>query len=380
MTRLSRLWARIAHVVSWTPPTSTEIATVAKSALAAGLAWWLAREVSGVPDPVLASLTALVVVQVSVRASMRVAIERSAGVVLGVLVALGIGDALGLNGVTVTILVAASLTVAQLVLRLPQSAARQVPVSAMLVITAASASRESLGWRRALDTVVGAAVGVVVGFVLPASRVVDARQTITRLGDGLVGVLELMGTGLQQTWSTEETTDWRTRARTVRERLVDQAAEAVGNGREVARWNVRDRRHIDELGRYENALPRFERTAIGVSVISRGLDDHARLSSTTHASMAAMGTLLETLARLVRASTGTVLGTTIETEFAAALAAVRAQRERCVQGAARRARMALEENEADPEALRLGGEWLSYAALLVQVDRIVADLSAPLPA
>ena len=26
------------------------------------------------------------------------------------------------------------------------------------------------------------------------------------------------------------------------------------------------------------------------------------------------------------------------------------------------------------------GEWLNYAALLVQVDRIVADLSAPLPA
>jgi hypothetical protein len=93
-----------------------------------------------------------------------------------------------------------------------------------------------------------------------------------------------------------------------------------------------------------------------------------------------MGTLLETLARLVRASTGTLLGTTVDTEFAAALAAVRVQRERCVQGAARRARLALEENEEDPEALRLGGEWLSYAALLVQVDRIVADLSAPLPA
>ncbi len=28
----------------------------------------------------------------------------------------------------------------------------------------------------------------------------------------------------------------------------------------------------------------------------------------------------------------------------------------------------------------LEGEWLNYAALLVQVDRIVGDLSAPLPA
>ena len=29
---------------------------------------------------------------------------------------------------------------------------------------------------------------------------------------------------------------------------------------------------------------------------------------------------------------------------------------------------------------QIEGEWLNYAALLVQVDRIVADLAAPLPA
>ena len=80
-----RLWRRLVHAVSWTRPTSTEIGTVAKSGLAAGLAWWIAQAVTGVPDPVLAPLTALVVVQVSVRASVRTALQRSAAVVLGVL-------------------------------------------------------------------------------------------------------------------------------------------------------------------------------------------------------------------------------------------------------------------------------------------------------
>ena len=92
------MWANVAHAVSWTPPTSTEVGTVAKSGLAAGLAWGIARTASGEASPVLAALSALVVVQVSVRASLRTALQRSAAVVLGVLGALALGDALELNG------------------------------------------------------------------------------------------------------------------------------------------------------------------------------------------------------------------------------------------------------------------------------------------
>ena len=50
-----------------------------------------------------------------------------------------------------------------------------------------------------------------------------------------------------------------------------------------------------------------------------------------------------------------------------------------MRGASRRARLALEHDEG-AEGDQLESEWLSYAALLVQVDRIVNDLSAPLPA
>ena len=105
---------------SWTPPTSTEIGVIAKSGLAAGLSWSIAGLVTDVPDPVLAPLTAIVVVQVSVRSSVRTAFQRSVAVVLGVLLALAIGDALEWNGFTVAMLVAVSLGVAQLVLRLGQ--------------------------------------------------------------------------------------------------------------------------------------------------------------------------------------------------------------------------------------------------------------------
>jgi uncharacterized membrane protein YgaE (UPF0421/DUF939 family) len=376
--RAARLRQRVRDAVSWTPPTSTEIGTVAKSGLAAGLSWWIAAAVTDVSDPVLGALTAIVVVQVSVRASVRTALHRSAAVVLGVLLALAIGDALNLNGFTVAVLVAVSLGVAQLVLRLPPSAARQVPISGLVVLSAVASSPGSYGWERGLDTIIGAAVGVVVSLVLPASRVVDARQTLERLADSIGGVLEAMGSGLHESWSTAQTAEWRRTARTVRARLVDQANEAVGNGRDVARWNFRDRRHVDVLARYEEVMPRLERTAIGVSVISRGLDDHAHLSATTHRAMPAMGALLLALGGAVRALVHDVLGAPESGGLAAWLAEVRGQRERCVRGASRRARLAIEHDQ-EAGADELEGEWLSYAALLVQVDRIVGDLSAPPP-
>jgi hypothetical protein len=377
--RVQRLWQGVAHAVSWTPPTATELGVVAKSGLAAGLAWWVAVAITGISDPVLASLTAIVVVQVSVHASMRTALQRSAAVVLGVFVALAIGDTLSLNGFTVGVLVAVSLGIAQLVLRLPAAAARQLPVTVLVVLTAvASSEATTSAERRAASTLIGAAIGVIISLLLPASRLVDGRETLGRLATSLGEVLDAMGTGLQQPWSTAQTEEWRRTARTVRTRLVHQAEEAIGNGREVARWNVRDRRHVVELGRFEEVMPRLERTAIGVSVISRGLDDHARVSGTVHRAMPAMGTLLIALANAVRAVVGNLVGDIGDDNVAASLAEVRTRRDRCAQGASRRARLALEEHDEPDYELEV--EWLGYAALLVQVDRIVGDLSAPLPA
>lgn len=375
-SRLRARWRAIVEAISWTTPTSTEIGVVIKSAIGAGLAWTAATLLTDVPHPVLAPLTAIVIVQVSVRASVLSALQRSAGVVLGVLLAVGVSDTLGLNAVSITGLVAVSLGFAQLVLRLPAPAARQVPISALVVLAAVGAGPDVSAWHRLLDTLIGAAVGVVVSFAFPASRLVDARQTIHRLGSNAAGVLESMGEGLRSEWTVEQTSDWRRRARTTRDRVLRQAVEAVGNSREAARWNIRDRRHVDVLGRYEEVLPRLERTAIGVSVISRGLDDHAHLSGETHRPMRSMGALLDALAEAVRTLVDEVLDPS-QTALRSALDEVRVRRESCVASAARQARLAMEHDGEDAEPIE--GEWLNYAAMLVQVDRIVDDLSAPLP-
>jgi hypothetical protein len=94
--------------------------------------------------------------------------------------------------------------------------------------------------------------------------------------------------------------------------------------------------------------------------------------------MPAMGALLGALGAAVRALGHDVIHEPDDDTLGDALAEVRTRRARCAQGATRRARLALDREPGDDDA-QFEGEWLNYAALLVQVDRIVVDLSAPLP-
>src|SRR4029450_734038 len=123
-----------------------------------------------------------------------------------------------------------SLGLTQLVLRLPAAAARQVPVSVLLVLTTVAASPNQLGGRRVGETLIGATLGVVISLALPASRLVDGRQTLQRLGDGVCEVLQSMALGLQEPWSTDQTRGWRRVSHTVRDRLLPPARAGGGRG------------------------------------------------------------------------------------------------------------------------------------------------------
>jgi hypothetical protein len=254
-----------------------------------------------------------------------------------------------------------------------------VPISVLFVLTAAAAADPNQPeWRRAGETLIGATVGVVMSLALPASRLVDGRQTVQRLGDGVCEVLQSMALGLQEPWSNDQTRAWWRVSHTVRDRLVDQAWEAVGDGRNTARWNIRDRRHLTELGRYEDAMPCLERTAIGVWAIARGLDHHARLRDEPHRAMPAMGALFASLAAAIAEHVRNILGASQDAAVVAILDEVHTRRARCMQGASRRARLALE-CEAGDNRLEVEGEWIGYVSLLVQTDRIAADIRANLP-
>ncbi len=62
----------------------------------------------------------------------------------------------------------------------------------------------------------------------------------------------------------------------------------------------------------------------------------------------------------------------------ASLDELQTRRERCMQGASRRARLALEADGGE-DRLEIEGEWIGYVSLVVQTDRIAADIRANLP-
>ena len=52
---------------------------------------------------------------------------------------------------------------------MPLWAATQMPVSVLVVLGAVAVTEHSSGWWRAVDTLIGAAVGVAVSLAFPAS-------------------------------------------------------------------------------------------------------------------------------------------------------------------------------------------------------------------
>src|SRR5262249_11292839 len=101
MSEFRQAWNRAWRSVRWTRPAPSEVAVVLKAGLAAGVSFSLASLLTNVPNPLLAPATAIVTVHATTWTSLRVAVQRSIAVVVGVILALLIGDNVSLNGFTV---------------------------------------------------------------------------------------------------------------------------------------------------------------------------------------------------------------------------------------------------------------------------------------
>ena len=148
------------------------------------------------PPPLVAALTALLVVQATASSTMSSGVERVLSVVAGVALAVGFSALVGLTWWSLAILVAASIVVGQL-LRLGPNLI-EVPISAMLVLAVGyAAGAEELGLNRAVETLIGAAVGVLVNVVFPPEvRSRYAGQAVQRLAEEIAALLDEAAEGL----------------------------------------------------------------------------------------------------------------------------------------------------------------------------------------
>jgi hypothetical protein len=139
-------------------------------------------------EPLLAPLTALLVVQLTPVSLLASGLDRVLSVAAGVSVAAVFSTAVDLTWWSLAIVIGVSLLIGQ-ALRLGSNLL-EVPISAMLVLGVGSLGAESAAWQRITETLVGAGVGVASNLLLPPKvSALDAGRAIRDLFDDLAALL-----------------------------------------------------------------------------------------------------------------------------------------------------------------------------------------------
>ncbi len=243
-----------------------------KTSIAAVVSWFVCLAILPNQLPIFAAIAALLVVQPSVNQSLGRAIERSAGVVVGVILAYGAGLLFG----GTSWIVLASIVVAVLIgwaLRLTPGSAAQIPISAMLVLSIGAQSPEYAAARIA-ETLIGAAIGVVVNLlVVPPVILQPARLAVARLARDTAVILEDIAEAVQGRRSFEEVEALLVRARDLRDART-KAEASVEKARESLMLNPRRARYRGRLERDEEMLARLTVLTTRVVGMARALRDH----------------------------------------------------------------------------------------------------------
>ncbi|MBT2517733.1 FUSC family protein [Streptomyces sp. ISL-90] len=248
------------------------ILQVLKAAVATIAAWLVAGWLIPGPLPVFAAIAALLVVQPSVNQSFGKAIERSIGVILGVVIATGISLGFGQSSWIILVAIMIAMLVAW-ALKMTPGTANQVAISAMLVLALGAASPE-YAFDRVIETLIGAAIGIVVNaLIVPPVAVAPARGEVTLLGGELAASVDRLADALEQRRSPGAVEALMIEARLLRP-MRDAADAAIAAGEESLTLNPRRSAHRAELVQLRELLERLSPIVTQVIGMTRAFADH----------------------------------------------------------------------------------------------------------
>jgi uncharacterized membrane protein YccC len=243
----------------------------AKVTLAAVLAYVAADLLNTTATPILAPLTAILVVQVTVYQTIAEGLQRVLSVLAGVLVAVGLATVVGLSWWSLGAVVAVSLVLGQ-VLRLGPHTL-EVPISAMLVLAVGGAAAPHAAAGRVYETLVGAAVGIAVNFAIaPPVHVGPAGSAVARLATGLGDFLRSLATQLRAGWSRQAAQTWLTTARSLSASVLE-ADQSLVRAEQSAVLNPRGGEVRVAQPRLRTALTAIEYCTIVVRTLCREVFD-----------------------------------------------------------------------------------------------------------
>lgn len=329
-------------------------------------AYLLACLLPGSSRPVLAPLTAILVVQASRYQTMRSAVQRVASVVAGVVVALGFTTAVGFTWWSLALVIAVGLMIGS-VLRLGDHIL-EVPISAMLILALGSGSAAT---GRVVDTLAGAAAGLAGGMIFLRVRTQPAEDAIADFSRRMAGLLEEMAAGVTEGAGEDQTGTWLARARSMTSEL-QEVDDTLGEAEDSLRLTPSALRSDRTAVPLRNGLEALEHAAITIRGLTRSLTDDARLPERDSAALA-MGTpdvlagVLWRLAAAIRAYGSLIRadlhssGRVDDDDLGRNLAEAREQRELLIQI----------QNHA-PEPASAGGQL--RGEMLLHLDRLASEL------
>jgi hypothetical protein len=231
-------------------------------------------------QPILAPLTALLVVQLTLYSTLTSVLDRVGAVMAGVLVAVGVAVLTGLTWWSLGAVVALSLMLGRL-LRLGPNLP-EVAISGMLVLAAASTS---IGLQpgspgltvtavgRVVETVIGAVVGVLVNLIIaPPLYLQPADDAIGQLTGKIGGLSRQVAVTLRSGWNRSLAEQFLQDARELGDE-VDRADSHLGRTEESARLNPVGHRVREARPRLRTALTGLEHTYVSLRNLARAVLD-----------------------------------------------------------------------------------------------------------
>ncbi|MDD7940690.1 FUSC family protein [Actinomycetospora lutea] len=238
---------------------------VLQCALAAGLAYLVARDVVGHPVPFFAPIACVLVLGVSLTNRLRRSVELALGVSVGVAVGDLIVVLIGPGWWQISVVVGLAL-LAALLFDVGALLLNQAAVSAVLVATLQPPGTTG-AFTRWIDTLIGAAIGLATAATLPSHPLTRARRglaaLLTELEEVLIGTADALRTA-----DPEAAAAVLERARATQGR-VDALADAVDAGFEITAIAPLRRRHRGELARLRVAVRAVDLALRNARVLAR---------------------------------------------------------------------------------------------------------------
>ena len=191
----------------------TRFPYIVQATIGAGLAYWVAHDFVGHPQPFFAPMSVVIILGLSGGDRLSRSFEMAIGGVLGV----ALGDLLfhstsGTGPLQITLIVLVALILGSILTK-SVLVSNQIVIGSILIATILPPDVSNGGLERAIDALIGCVIGIITIALLPNSPLTNGRNEISKVLAIISSVLDDVVEGLRERDSA----------------IIDQAMDAVNN-------------------------------------------------------------------------------------------------------------------------------------------------------